>query len=257
MSVITCKTQFFIFIGSFSLLALATSCAKEIKGAGSASLSLAAYEVSAPPTTEFLFQKKGLRFGLGASNLRPFLVLGYVGEKFGVGMGLGGLTHSGLKSSYSVGVGDISFIHRTLSAERSLLGLGGGLGGALAKDYNFSEQGKTHHLRELHGYGLFHLAYSPMNSKMTLFFAFKIGAYLISSTYLRDQAEKLKNEDPYIRVKETFSGFLFGPTFGMQFSIIENKALLSFNLSIPLSSALFVEPDLHPYVPSLNFVLVY
>jgi hypothetical protein len=39
--------------------------------------------------------------------------------------------------------------------------------------------------------------------------------------------------------------------------IVGGRAGLIFELNLPLTAALIFEPDLHPYVPSFNFALVF
>jgi hypothetical protein len=95
------------------------SCAKKMEGAASGSLPQSAsvsVSVFLPtnlmftPTPEVLERRENFVFGIGAWNLKPFLIAGYLMEDSVLGPGASVIPFSGLRIEYfSVG-GDFSYM---------------------------------------------------------------------------------------------------------------------------------------------------
>ena len=248
------------------------NCAKKIEGSASAAFSPGAYETVTPmqppppsvpspiPTPEVPLQiEEGEKYlwGVGASNLKPFIVLGYSTPDSGLGVAINGIPFSGLKIQYNMIGVDISYMKRTLGGTRSYLGLGLGGGGVYSEDYNFSEEGRRNEFFGGHGYGLMHLSHTPTASKINLFMNFRLGYYYFRSSYLKSVSKELSKTKPYIKEKDKFGGLFVVPAVGLPTRIIEEKISLIIEINTPLSAALLLEPDLHPFVPSFTFVFVY
>jgi hypothetical protein len=253
-------------IGFSFLLFFLNSCATETKGAASGSLPQSASvsaSVSLPtnlmfaPTPEVLERRENFVFGIGAWNLKPFLIAGYLMEDSVLGLGASVIPFSGLRIEYfSVG-GDFSYMKIGLKGQNSFLGYGGGLGGMYSRDYNFSEKGQRNTFYGGNFYGMAHLYTQAEGSSVGFYINLRAGYYHYYSTFLKKLAEQMKQEDQYVKVKNNFGGLFFTPAIGMTARIVGGRAGLIFELNLPLSAALIFEPDLHPYVPSFNFALVF
>jgi hypothetical protein len=253
---------------SFALLMFfLSSCAKKVEGAASGSLPQSAsvsVSVSLPtnlmfaPTPEVLERRENFVFGIGAWNLKPFLIAGYLMEDSVLGLGASVIPFSGLRIEYfSVG-GDFSYMKIGLRGESSFLGFGGGVGGMYSRDYNFSEKGISNTFYGGNFYGMAHLYTQAEGSSVGFYINLRAGYYHYYSTFLKKVSEQIKQtEDPYAKVKNNFGGLFFTPAIGMTARIVGGRAGLIFELNLPLTAALIFEPDLHPYVPSFNFALVF
>lgn len=249
-----------VFVSSLFL----SSCAKKVEGAGSASVAPSTNEIV--PLLLYDYQSvaegkaeedRDFRFGLGAANLRPYLIFSYKFSDSLVGLGVGGVIFSGLSREYNVGTSDLSYIKRWISGKSSLLAFGIGLGGAYATDYNFSREGKRTYLGEAHIYGQMYISTKIPDSNFGFFFNFRLGGFFLESPVIQDISQELSQSDKNIRVKKSISGLLFIPSFGFNWTMIDNKVIGYAGLVLPLSAFLLFEPDLHPYVPSLNFAFVF
>lgn len=263
-----------MFLIFFIILLIAlSSCAKKIQGAGSASIAPSVSEVllTFQPEVQVLGEtqeqdreekiedKRGLRIGIGVSNLRPYLVGVYVSEESAFGLGLGGIIFSGFQKSYDVLTGDLSFLTRWLKGKNSFLGLGIGVGGSIAQDENWSRLGKKTNLFEAHFYGQLHLGVRPPGSGIGVALDFKIGGFYIASPVFVDISQELKQQtgNEYIRERDNIRGLSFTPSFGINWSMVDGKVLSYLGFTLPLTTFLIFEPDFHPYIPSLNFIMVF
>ncbi len=241
---------------SFSLFIFLASCAREMRGAGSISLPQPISEPFIYPAYELLPVIEGFSFGFGASNLKPYLFGGYSHRETTFGITVAGIPFSGIRIKYYSGSADISGSKTIISEESGRFAVGLGLGGNLASDENFSEEGKRHSISELHSYLSSVLSWWPNpDSSLSMFLSFKLGYYYVKSTFLRSLLEK-KQQEGEIQLREVtdnFSGLFFTPSAGLMGGAIGGKIGWFLSLSLPLSAALIYEPDLHPFVPSLNF----
>ncbi len=259
------KETFFILLSAvFVSSSLFLSCAKKVEGAGSASVAPSTNEIVPLLLYDYQSSAKGkeeedrnFRFGFGAANLRPYLILSYKFSDSLVGLGVGGIIFSGLGREYNVGTADLSYIKRYLSGKSSLLALGVGLGGTYATDYNFSRKGKRSYLGEGHIYGQVYISTKIPDSNFGFFFNFRLGGFFLESPVIRDISEELSKSDENIKVKKSISGLLFIPSAGFNWTMIDNKVIGYVGLVLPLSTFLIFEPELHPYVPSLNFAFIF
>ena len=110
------------------------SCAKKVEGAASGSLPQSAsvsVSVSLPtnlmfaPTPEVLERRENFVFGIGAWNLKPFLISGYLMEDSVLGLGASVIPFSGLRIEYFSSGGDFSYMKIGLRGQNSFLGYGG------------------------------------------------------------------------------------------------------------------------------------
>ena len=258
---------FLFLLNSVFFIVSITSCAKEIKGAGSGAMppSVASIPINIIFASgyEFAEKDKSSLFGIGAWNLKPSLMVGYVMDDSILGFGVSGILFSGLKIEYGTGVGDVSYMKIGMKGKSSFLAFGGGVGAVYSEDYNFSERARKHKFVGGHFYGLAHFYTQAEGSSIGFYINLRPGYYHYFSTFLKKVAEEMREKEikedgsPTIKVKDNFGGLFFSPAFGMVARAINGRVGLIFDLNLPLSAALIFEPDLHPYVPSFNFALVF
>lgn len=180
-----------------------------------------------------------------------------------MGLGLGGIIFSGLGKEYNVITSDLSFIIKYIKGEDSFLGIGGGIGGALASDFNWAREGKIINLTEAHAYGQIHVATTPQGSSLSFLITMRVGAFYIKTPVLIDISRELMEKEmqekgkTYVKEKDSISGLVFIPSVGFNIPLVEKKVFLYLGLNLPLTTFLIFEPDYHPYVPSFNFALTF
>lgn len=248
------------------ILFLLVGCAKRMEGAGSASVIPPSSETITLTSIETLIEtdkimeenKNEFKFGIGASNLRPYLIAGLRWRDYTVGLGLGGIIFSGLEKEYNVITSDLSLIIKIIKGKNAFMGVGGGIGGALASDLNWSREGQRTNLTEGHAYVQMNVAASPSGSSVSFSTNLRLGVFFIKTPVFLDIANELEQQgEKFLRKKDNIAGLTFIPSLGFNIPMVENKVFLYIGFTLPLTSFLIFEPDYHPYVPSFNFAFTF